>query len=378
MHQLQVLCHPPTGEALPEIYSDATFEKVRQFHRTLPGYEPTPLVPLPALARELGVRSLYIKDESKRFGLNAFKALGASYAVQNVLAGDPSIAEIVTATDGNHGRAVAWSAARQGRRATVFMPAGSARCRIDAIRSVGDTSVFVTEHGYDDTVRMAAAYAAEHRACLVQDTGFEGYEKIPQDIVLGYSTMAAEALEQMQAAGCTGPSHVFLQAGVGSMAGGVLAYLVHRLSPAVPRFAVVEAEETACIYESVRQGRFVAIGGFPQTAMAGLNCGEPNIHTLPLLRSFAEFYIKCPDEASFAAMRRLARPLGDDPSVIAGECGAAGLGALMRLTAEGELKHWRDQMGLDDTSDILLFSTEGDTDPGHYKFVLEAEDNDQA
>lgn len=191
--------------------------------------------------------------------------------------------------------------------------------------------------------------------------------------MLGYSTMAAEALEQMQAAGCTGPSHVFLQAGVGSMAGGVLAYLVHRLLPHPPRFAVVEAEETACIYESVRQGRPVAIGGSPQTAMAGLNCGEPNPYTLPLLQAFAGFYIKCPDEASFAAMRRLARPLGEDLPVVAGECGAAGLGALMQLAAEKELRQWKEQMGLDGSSDIFLFSTEGDTDPEHYKLVLEAE-----
>lgn len=375
MHQIQIITHPSAGGPLPDCFHEAAFEQAQAFHRSLDGYEPTPLISLKSLASRLGLKGIYIKDESYRFGLNAFKALGASYAVHCALESNPDIAEFVAATDGNHGRAVAWAASQKGRRATIFMPDGSADCRVQAIRDTG-AEVTVTELNYDDAVRMAHAYAQQRGACLVQDTGFEGYREIPQNIVLGYSTMAAEALEQMSTNCGRSPSHVFLQAGVGSMAGGVIAYIADKLRLNLPRFAIIEANEAACIFESVRQGHPVSIGGHPQTAMAGLNCGEPNIYTLPLLLSYADFYIKCSDDVSYQGMRQLARPLGrqsaeQDLPVIAGECGAVGLGVLMEIMQNKELAEWKKQMGLDETSEVLLFSTEGNTDPDHYKKVLE-------
>jgi diaminopropionate ammonia-lyase len=370
MEELEFLRHTPGREPLPDWCSEEAFDRVRAYHRALPGYQPTPLVSLPALARRLGVRNIYLKDESRRFGLNAFKALGASWAVDQALQEDPSICEIVTATDGNHGRAVAWAARRHGKKAVIWMPAGSAECRVRAIRSIGNAEVRVTDCGYNDTVRMALAYAGKSGACLVQDTSFEGYRRIPRNIVLGYSTMAAEALEQMQSSGEEGPTHVFLQAGVGSMAGGVTAFLVNRLKEKPPCFAILEAACTACIFESVRQNQVAAIGGTPQTAMAGLNCGEPNIDTLPLLKSYAEFFARCPDEVSFEGMRRLAKPYETDPPVVSGESGAVGLGVCMRLTQDDSLAKWKEAMGLNETSVILLFSTEGDTDPEHYQKIV--------
>ena len=227
MKKIEMYVNTPAKGKLPEQFNDENYKKVQEYHKSLAVYEPTPLVSLDALAEELGVKAVYLKDESKRFGLNAFKALGASYAVGNILKNmDPDKTPVfVTATDGNHGRAVAWAAAQAGYKSVVFMPKGTAQCRVDAIHQVSDAEVTVTDLNYDDAVRLATAYAKEHNGYLVQDTGFEGYEEIPWDITLGYTHMAAEAADQL---GGITPTHVFLQAGVGSMAGGVLGYLTDR------------------------------------------------------------------------------------------------------------------------------------------------------
>ncbi len=366
--ELECFYHPADREMLPAYFEVSNFKKVLKYHQSLPSYHQTPLVALPGLARALGVGGIYLKDESKRFGLNAFKGLGASYALHRVLQQTDGLQEVTTATDGNHGKAVAWAAGEAGIRATIFMPKGSADCRAEAIRALGAT-VHVTDANYDDTVRMALNYGNSTGACLIQDTSFEGYTEIPQAIVLGYSTMAAEALEQLNTHRIF-PTHVFLQAGVGSMAGGVIGYLARALGAAVPRFLILEARESACIYESVRRRRWTAIGGHPQTAMAGLNCGEPNPATLPIIQAFAEFYGRCTDAVTFRAMRQLARPCAGDPAVISGESGAVGLGALMELICNPALREWTERMGLDKTSQILLFSTEGDTDREHYEAIL--------
>lgn len=310
----------------PDCCNEETFAAVRAFHETLPGYAPTPLVPLPALAQTLGVKGIYLKDESQRFGLKAFKALGASYAIHRLL-GDRAEGGFltVTATDGNHGKGMAWSTHRMGGHAVVFMPAGTVDSRVEAIRAIGDTEVTVTAENYDGTVAIAAAYAKEHGGFLVQDTSFPGYEDIPQNITLGYSTMVAEALEQMAALGTGAPTHTFLQAGVGSMAGGVAAYLA-KTCQNPPAMAVVEAWESACVLESIRQNRLVSIAGHTQTSMAGLNCGTPNPQVMPVLREWARYYIRvrmrspsgpCADWPIPAPVRPLWSP---------GESGASGLG----------------------------------------------------
>lgn len=195
MSLLELIVNPNAGRSiLPDCCNEETFAAVRAFHETLPGYAPTPLVPLPALAQTLGVKGIYLKDESQRFGLKAFKALGASYAIHRLL-GDRAEGGFltVTATDGNHGKGMAWSTHRMGGHAVVFMPAGTVDSRVEAIRAIGDTEVTVTAENYDGTVAIAAAYAKEHGGFLVQDTSFPGYEDIPQNITLGYSTMVAEA-----------------------------------------------------------------------------------------------------------------------------------------------------------------------------------------
>lgn len=366
MSLLELVVNPNSGRnILPDCCTPETFADVRAFHRTLPGYQPTPLVALPDLAKEVGVKGVYIKDESKRFGLNAFKALGASYAIHKLFP-DGNVGLTVTATDGNHGKGMAWSTHRLGGHAVVFMPAGTVASRVEAIRAIGDTEVTVTDLNYDGTVATAAAYAKEHGGHLVQDTAFAGYEEVPKNITLGYSTMAAEALEELAALGVGEPTHTFLQAGVGSMAGGVAAYLAETCKNP-PAMAVVEAWESACVLESIRQGRLVTIEGHTQTSMAGLNCGTPNPQVMPILQEWAQFYIRCQDEVTFRAMRRLAHPGPHETAVISGESGASGLGAFLAVMDNPE---YRKTMGFDETSVILLFSTEGDTDPDHYKAVV--------
>lgn len=398
----------PGGEP-PALFGEEAAERVRRFHRTLSEYQETPLVSLENKAKRLGVGGIYVKNESKRFGLNAFKALGASYAIHELLTREGEAAEsggksraaesqsmervaagsgvaaetvnpafpggkgrvFVTATDGNHGKGVAWSAWKADGRAFVFMPKGSRPCRVDAIAAIGDTKVTVTDWNYDDTVRYAWSFARENGYCFVQDTGFAGYMEIPNLIAQGYLTMIGEALEQMEEKGAGAPTHVFLQAGVGTMAGSLLGYLANRYGEKLPVVSIIEADESACVMASARAGERVSIGGNPRTVMAGLNCGEVNAAVWPILRDFAGFYISCPDWVTELGMRSFAYPEGSDPAVVSGESGAVGLGLVLTLCADPKYKEVREEMGLNENARILLISTEGDTDPEHYREVTE-------
>ena len=382
----------PNRSVTPHL-APAAVAAVRRFHQSLPGYQPTPLVALPELAQKLGVAGIFIKDESHRFGLNAFKGLGASYAMATIIATyvnaaatdlnyafltTPAVRQqiqslvFITATDGNHGRGVAWAAALFGCRAIVLMPRGSQPSRAEAIRAINGTRVEITDLNYDDAVRQAAQLAAEHGYILIQDTGLAGYEDIPNAITRGYTTMVAEALEQLQDRGIAKPSHVFLQAGVGSMAGGVLGYLAHYYDHNPPLTTIVEPDTVACIYKSVQQGQGqpVAVGGNPETIMAGLNCGEPNPLTWPILRDFASFYASCPNWVTELGMQTLAHPVATDPAIVSGESGAVGLGLLLSLCTDPNLAALKAQLQLDRDATILLFSTEGNTDPAGYDAIV--------
>ncbi|MBK5251880.1 MAG: pyridoxal-phosphate dependent enzyme, partial [Peptostreptococcaceae bacterium] len=243
-------------KCLPDFLAVEATAPARAFHRELPEYSETPLANLKNLAKILGVKGIYVKDESKRFGLNAFKALGASYAISKIAAKEknPSKAVYVTATDGNHGRGVAWAAMKLGARAEVFMPVGSKECRADAIRGIGDSKVEITDMNYDDAVRFASDYAKKNGYHFVQDTGNANYRDIPNDITQGYTTMAFEAIKQLEGYGVDKPTHMFLQAGVGSMAGGVLGFIAHYYDGNPPVTTVAEPWEVACIYESIKSG----------------------------------------------------------------------------------------------------------------------------
>jgi diaminopropionate ammonia-lyase len=278
----------------------------------------------------------------------------------------------ITATDGNHGRGIAWAAARLGCRAVVYMPKGSALSRAEAIRHAGNADVTITDLNYDEAVDLAATVAADRGWCLVQDTAWAGYEDIPTWITQGYTAMSDEALEQLASDGVERPSHLFLQAGVGSMAGGVLGHYVNRFAGRPPVTTIVEPDTVACIYHSVDvgDGRPHAIGGNPVTIMAGLNCGRPNPLTWPILRDYASYYALCPDAIAASGMRILGRPVGGDARVVSGESGAVGVGLLALLAERPEFAKLRERMGLNPESVVLLFSTEGDTDPVNYQAIV--------
>ena len=356
------------------------------FHRTVPGYCETPLRRLPALASRLGVAGIFVKDESLRFGLNAFKGLGGSYCLASEVARRRGIAlehlsfgevarasggaepvTFVTATDGNHGRGVAWAARILGQRSVVYMPRGSAAERLENIRAQGaDASVL--DMPYDDVVRFAAEQARDNGWVLVQDTAWEGYEEIPLRIMQGYLTMASEALGQM---GGEFPTHVFLQAGVGSMAAAVAAFF-RAAAPAgrQPVITVVEPDGANCFWRSAAAGRRTAFEGEMRTIMAGLCCGVPSTTAWEMLDAQADFALTMADRVAADGMRILANPLGADPRIVSGESGASGFGAAAELLRNPACRGARERLRIGSGARILVFSTEGATDRENYRRIV--------
>ncbi|HIS44137.1 MAG TPA: diaminopropionate ammonia-lyase [Candidatus Scatomorpha merdigallinarum] len=344
------------------------------FWRTAPFYSPSPLVNLRGAASALGLGEVYLKDEGRRFGPGAFKLMGAGYAMARSL-GAGSWDEAVhakrktcfyTATDGNHGRAVAWCASRFGQRAAVLMPSGSAEARRAAI-AAEDADVTVTDMGYDDCVRRARELAgADPNGILLQDTTLPGYETLPLEIMRGYGAIAAELEEQLPCA----PTHVILQAGVGSFAGALSSALDELFPQAAPVFLVTETAAAPCLMLSAEAGETRACAGEIRTIMAGLACGEPCIPGLRSLLGRARFFTALPDMWAAEAMRALARPLDGDEIVVAGESGAAGFGLLLALMRDASLSPLREAARLGPDSRVLVFSTETATDPINYKKIV--------
>lgn len=275
-----------------------------------------------------------------------------------------------TATDGNHGRGVAWTAQQLGQKAIIYMPKGSAQTRVDNILAHGAQCI-VTDLNYDDAVRMTWDLARKNGHVMVQDTAWDGYEDIPTWIMQGYMTLALEALEQMRAQNLL-PTHVFLQAGVGSFAGAVLGFLAAVLGSEAPAFVIVEPHKADCIYTSVLagDGRPHAVTGDLDTLMAGLACGEANTVSWGVLRDYATAYISCPDYLAADGMRILAAPLRGDPQIVSGESGAITTGVLRWLMQHPAARTQRAALGLDKDSTVLLISTEGDTAPSIYREVV--------
>jgi len=362
------------------LMSQSEMEKALAFHKGFPQYVKTPLVKLDALAERLGVKGIYVKDESYRFGLNAFKVLGGSYAMAKYIAKltgrDASamtyefltsqalkdeIGQVTffTATDGNHGRGVAWAANKLGQKSVVYMPAGSSSARLNNILAEGaDASII--DGNYDDAVRLAASNSAKiPGSVVVQDTAWEGYEEIPGWIMQGYGTMVSEADAQMQSYGVN-PTHVFVQAGVGSLAGAVAGYFAAK-SENHPIITVVEPHVANCLFESALAKAYRTVGGEMQTIMAGLACGEPNTISWEILKNHTDFFVCAPEWVAASGMRILSSPLADDQRVRSGESGAVGAGLLAALMKDTH-KAAREMMGINKDSEIMLFSTEGYTD----------------
>ena len=384
---------PGSDDKFLDLMSEENVTKANEFHKSFPQYSVTPLQKLSALASYLGVKGIYCKDESYRFGLNAFKVLGGSYAMgryiakelgrdisqltYNVLSTDKlreefGQATFFTATDGNHGRGVAWAAKRLGQKAVVRMPKGTTKTRFDNIAKEG-AEVTIEEVNYDDCVRMAAAEAAKtEHGIIVQDTAWAGYEEIPSWIMQGYGTLVLEADKQLKENGVDRPTHVFVQAGVGSLAGAVVGYFAHKYKENPPVMVVCEASAADCLYRSAVQadGNLVNVTGDLQTIMAGLACGEGNTIGWDILKNHVTVFASCPDWMSAKATRIYANPLENDPHIISGESGSVPLGLAYTALHDEDAKDLKEALKLDENSNILVISTEGDTDPVRYREIV--------
>ena len=323
---------------------------------------------LPALASSLGVSAVLLKDEGQRFGLGSFKALGGAYGVRRLLtrqAQPPASIVVTCATDGNHGRAVAWGAQVLGCRAVIYLHERVSAAREAAIGAYGAKTVR-TPGNYDDGVRQCAADAACNGWFVVSDTTWPGYEEVPRDVMQGYTVMVAEAL--VQAVATERPTHVFVQGGVGALAAAVLAHLWEAQGAARPFLIVVEPTRADCLYRSAQAGKPVAVTGVLDTIMAGLACGEPSMLAWKILDRGADAFLAIEDEWAMQAMHRLAAPAAGDASIVAGESGAAGLAGLLALEASPTLFG---QAGLDASSRVLAFNTEDATDPALYRSIVD-------
>ncbi|MCI8584633.1 MAG: diaminopropionate ammonia-lyase [Lachnospiraceae bacterium] len=363
-------------------------KKVQRFHASFPMYRETPLTELRETAEELGLGTIYIKDESYRFGLNAFKVLGGSYAIGSYLAGrlgktieelsyeeliseqtKKALGEItfVTATDGNHGRGVAWTASKLRQKAVVYMPKGSARERLANILAEGADAA-ITDLNYDEAVRLANRQAEEKGWVMVQDTAWEGYEDIPEWIMQGYGTMGYEAYTQLPEK----PTHIFLQAGVGSMAGAMAGFFASVYGEERPLITIVEPSRADCLFRTAEaaDGKLHFVTGQMCTIMAGLACGEPCSIGWNVLKDYADYFISCPDYMAAQGMRILAGPAKGDPRIISGESGAAAFGCVTEIMRDSNYADIREKLKLNEDSRVLFFSTEGDTDKENYRSIV--------
>jgi len=366
-----------------------TASKAREFHKSFNQYKETPLTTLENLADEIGVSNIFVKDESHRFNLNAFKVLGCSYAIGNYMADkigvdidelsyEKMISEevkaktgditFVTATDGNHGRGVAWTANKLNQKSVVYMPKGSAQDRLENIKAEGSEAI-ITEMNYDEAVGYANEIAEKNDWVLIQDTAWEGYNEIPTWIMQGYTTMALETYEQL---GDAKPTHIFIQAGVGSLAASIQGFFSSVYGENRPITTIVEPNKADCIYKTAKKndGKIHFVTGEMDTIMAGLACGEPNPIAWDVLKDYSDGFISAPDYLSAKGVRVLANPLKDDKKIISGESGSIGIGLLVEIMQKNELKWLKDELKLNKNSKVLFFNTEGDTDQENYKKIL--------
>jgi diaminopropionate ammonia-lyase len=370
----------PLDPADAETLGVRAAEQVERYLTYRDNHAPPPLHTLPALAAELGVGAIHIKDEGFRLGLGSFKALGGSYAVIRLVLEEASrylerpvdIAElhapevravaagmtVSCATDGNHGRSVAQGAQLVGARAAIVVHSGVSDERVAAIARFGAQMIRV-EGTYDDSVAEAARVAAEKGWIVVSDTSWPGYERIPGLVMQGYTAMMREALRQLPEP----PTHVFVQAGVGGVAAAVAGHLALVLGDRRPIFIVVEPARAACLFETARAGHPVKIEHGEPTVMAMLECYEPSLVAWRVLSRVADAFMTVDEEDAVAVMNRLARPRGNDPAIVAGESGGAGLAGLIRAVADPKI---RTALNLDEASHVFVINTEGATDPERY------------
>lgn len=377
-----------TGDAAHRVLSAKDFDDARQEITAWDGYAPTPLVSLSTLAARIGVSDVLYKDEGPRFGLGSFKALGGSYAALRVLqreisrklGKEVSMADIrnghhadecaaltlVSATDGNHGRSLAWGCKRFGVPCRIYIHAEVSEGRADAMSDLG-ADVIRIKGDYDASVLTAKTEAEENGWFVVSDTSWEGYSKPPRDVMSGYGVMVDEIYDALSEA----PTHVFLQGGVGGLAAGVIAALCQHWGDAAPRMIIVEPELAACLFESAKTGAATNVAIEEETLMAGLSCGEPSELAWEILSQEASNYLTIPEALVGPSVRLLAKPLEGDTAIEAGESAVAGLAALIAARTDENLSR---NLGLDENSRVLLIGSEGITDPEIFKMIMEGRD----
>ena len=333
--------------------------------RQWPAYQPTPLVSMTDIAAVAGVEKVYYKDESSRFGLGSFKALGGSYAI-DCLSQDPSIDELVvcTATDGNHGRSVAWGARLCGAECHVFIHANVSEGRAQAIAALGAV-IHRIEGNYDDSIAACNQQAAKYGWQVVSDTSWEGYREIPALIMAGYSVMTFEMMDQLNG---DIPSHVLLQAGCGAMAGALIASMWYHWGARLPTIIMVESDRSDCVYQSLKRDDIHLVNIVEETVMAGLSCGEVSALAWPLIRKGAAHAVTIDDAGVGPMVRWLANSTtADRPNIVGGECSACGLIALLAIQQDPALAN---DMGIDSESRVLVIGTEGNTDAEMYDNII--------
>jgi diaminopropionate ammonia-lyase len=352
---------PP--DRLPvNLFSTGDFLRQRAFFAARPELTATPLTPLPNLARRLGLGALHVKDETSRFGLNAFKAAGALFAIGTlrdrgrIRPGD----RLVCASEGNHGRAVARAAREAGCLATVYLAHTVAAARAAAIEAEGATVVRV-DGTYDDAVRTMTREAQARRWTVISDTSWDGYEEIPWLIMLGYTRLFDEAEAAWGAE--SPPDALIVPAGVGGLLAAAACWSHWRYGNARPLVVGVEPAAAACVQVSARSGEPTTLPGPFDTVMGGLRCGEVSPAAFTAVRTLVDAYVAIDDDWALDAMRVLARPMGDDASILAGASGAASLGALMAIVREPTLSHTRDLLLRRGAPRIVVVVTEGVTEP---------------
>ncbi len=371
----------PYGEHRSSVLSQLSFDAAQCEIASWPGYQPTPLIALDGRAADLGLAQLLYKNEAPRFGLGSFKALGGAYAVMRLLSREiakTGVKQPVTstallaghycnltrsitltsATDGNHGRSVAWASRMFGCRCVIFIHEHVSQARARAISNYGAEVVRIAG-GYDDSVRHTFEAASKNCWLVVQDTATATYEEVPRDITCGYGVIAAEIIAQV----VQPPTHVIVQAGVGGLASAICARFWLGMNPR-PKFITLEPTRADCVFQSLAAARLVDVAITEESVMAGLSCGVVSTLAWDILQHGADAAIAIDDRFAVEGMRAFAAPVGGDPSIVAGECSGAALGVLLALRTRPDLTA---RLGLERTSRVLLIGTEGATDPGVYR-----------
>ncbi len=378
--------------AVDQIFPAGVFQQARQFHRQIPGYNISPLKNLPNLAAMIGVGGIWVKDESARLDLRSFKVLGGSFAIYRFIKARLGLADtelsfdelmsepiraklgqitFAAATDGNHGRGVAWAANKLGYKAIIYVHKDTSQARIKAIQNAG-AEVIVVNGTYDDAVRQINLDAQQNGWQVISDTSWEGYQDIPTWVMQGYATLLSEAQEQLAAQGIVKPTHIMVQAGVGALAAATIGFYHKLFGPDQPISVVVEPSEAACLFESAKigDGQPHNVGGDLATIMAGLACGEPSPVAWKVLWDCADAFLACPDYVAAKGMRVYAVPLKGDPFIVSGESGAVTLGALMYMAEFPDYADLKQQLKLDQHSQVLLINSEGNTDPEYFRRIV--------